>query len=139
MKDESQVIDALLESIKKERDPDEMDVLFSRYSDRLLRMFRLRLDRRLNGRVDESDLLQEVYAEAYRRLPEYIDKRQVPFFIWLRGLAGQKLFDIHRHHLGSKGRDPRREVRLVRPKMPEATSAVIARELIGSTSTPVKK
>jgi len=61
--------------------------LFSRYRDRLKRMVHLRLSRRLAGRVDDSDVLQEAYLDAARRLDEYVSQPVLPFFLWLRHLT----------------------------------------------------
>ena len=112
--------------------------LFSRYRDRLTKMIQLRLDRRLYGRVDASDIVQEATIEAARRLPEYADARPMGFFLWLRQLAGQKLIDTHREHLGTQKRDAGREVSLYRKAMPEATSAVLAAQLLGRLTSPTQ-
>src|SRR5262245_48210617 len=58
--------------------------LFGRYRDRLRRMVRLRLDRRLHGRLDPSDVLQEAYLDVARRLPEYNREPALPFYLWVR-------------------------------------------------------
>ena len=68
-------------------------------------MVALRLDRRLQGRIDPSDVIQEAYLEASARLAEYLRNPSMPFFLWLRFLAGQKLVTLHRHHLGVRMRD----------------------------------
>jgi RNA polymerase sigma-70 factor (ECF subfamily) len=77
--------------------------------DRLRRFMELRLDPRLRRRVDSEDLIQEIYMEAWRKLPEYRRDSTLPFYLWLRGLARNKLLEIHRQHLGAKMRDVRRE------------------------------
>src|SRR5207249_5849466 len=69
--------------------------LFARHRDRLRQMVRLRLDRRLQGRLDPSDVLQEAYLVYDRRLADYAPDPAVPFFLWLRQLTGQKLIDLH--------------------------------------------
>src|SRR3954451_23533171 len=80
--------------------------LFDAQRDRLRRLVRLRLDRRLSGRVDSDDVLQDAYLEARKRLPDYArDPRAMPFHLWLRLVAGQKLTDLHRFHLGAQARD----------------------------------
>ena len=56
--------------------------LFSCYRGRLRQMIRLRLDRRLQGRVDPSDVLQDAYIDMAERLPEYAGKAAIPFFVW---------------------------------------------------------
>jgi RNA polymerase sigma-70 factor (ECF subfamily) len=110
--------------------------LFGRYRDRLKRMVRLRLNRRLQGRVDDSDVLQEAYLDVSRRLPEYLADPTVPFFLWLRHLAGLKLAEVHRRHLGTQLRDADREVTLHRGGLPEADSVSLANQLLGKLTTP---
>jgi RNA polymerase sigma-70 factor, ECF subfamily len=110
--------------------------LFSQYHDRLLRMVRLRMDHRLRGRVDSEDILQEAYLDAVQRLAEYQAHPPMSFFLWLRFLAGQKLIDAQRHHLGVEKRDVSREVSLYRGPMPEASSASLAAQLLGRLTSP---
>jgi RNA polymerase sigma-70 factor (ECF subfamily) len=112
------------------------EVLFSRYRDRLKRMVHLRLSRRLLGRVDDSDVLQEAFLDASRRLQEYAADPQLPFFLWLRHLTGLKLTEIHRRHLGTQLRDADREVTLHRGGLPEADSVSLAAQLLGTMTTP---
>ena len=113
-----------------------LDQLFSRYRKRLKQMVRLRLNRRLQGRIDDSDVLQEAYLEAAKRLPEYLADRPLPFFLWLRHLTGEKLIDAHRRHLGAKMRDAAQEVSLHRGPMPAASSASLAAQLLGRLTSP---
>ena len=75
-------------------------------------MVALRLDRRLFGRVDPSDVIQEAFMEAMARREDYLREPAMPFFLWLRFLTGQKLLDVHRRHLGVKARDAGREIAL---------------------------
>ena len=96
----------------------------------------LRLSPRLKGRVDASDVVQEAYLEACRRVPDYLQNRPMPFFLWLRYLTGQTLAGLHRRHLGTKARDPRREVSIHGDSMPEATSESLAAQLLGKVATP---
>ena len=110
--------------------------LFSRYRKRLKRMVRLRLSRHVQSRVDESDILQETLLEAAKRLPEYLQDKPLPFFLWLRHLTGEKLIDAHRRHLGAKMRDAAQEVSLHRGAMPAASSASLAAQLLGRLTSP---
>jgi RNA polymerase sigma-70 factor (ECF subfamily) len=110
--------------------------LLERHRDRLRRMVMLRLDRRLQGRVDASDVLQEAYIEASRRLADYLGRPDMPFFVWLRFLVGQKLLEEHRRHLGVQARDAGREVALHQGALPEATSAALAAQLLGRLTSP---
>jgi RNA polymerase sigma-70 factor, ECF subfamily len=110
--------------------------LFGRFRDRLKRMVHLRLSRRLQGRVDDDDVLQEAFLDIFRKLPEYVREPGLPFFLWLRHLTGLKLTEIHRRHLGTQLRDADREVTLHRGGLPEADSVSLAAQLLGTFTTP---
>ena len=112
-------------------DSQALSELFTRYRDRLRWMVRLRLNRRLQGRVDPSDVIQEAYLEISKNLPEYLRDPKMPFFLWLRYITGQKLIAIHRRHLGAQMRDADQEVSLYRGALPEANSASLAAHLLG--------
>src|SRR6516165_3454884 len=117
-------------------DETALSQLFSRYRKRLKQMVRLRLNRQLQGRVDDSDILQEAFLEAAQRFPDYLANRPLPFFLWLRHLAGEKLIEAHRRHLGAKMRDAAQEVSLHRGPMPAASSASLAAQLLGRLTSP---
>jgi len=116
-----------------------LEEMFSRHRERLRRMVALRLDWRLSSRVSEDDVLQEAYLEALRRLPGYLEDPNLPFFLWLRFITGQKLVDLHRFHLGANARDPRREVRLRKWSAPQATTRALADHFLGSQTSPSGK
>lgn len=105
--------------------------LFDRHRDRLRQMIRLRLDRRLQGRVDPSDVLQDAYIDLAQKLPDYVERSSVPFFVWLRLVVGERLLRVHRHHLGASMRDAGREISIHRGTMPQASSASLAAQLLG--------
>ena len=75
--------------------------LMKRYRSRLRRMVSFRMDSRLQGRVDPSDVVQEVCLEAWQHLGSCVSQPNTPFFVWLRAVAGHTLGDLHRHHLGA--------------------------------------
>ena len=112
------------------------DALVRRFHDRLRRMIAVRLDPRLQGRFDPSDVLQETYLDALGRLPEYLREPKLPFFLWNRYMTGHHLGRIHRDHLGRQMRNPGREVSLYQGAMPEASSAALAAQLLGKESRP---
>jgi RNA polymerase sigma-70 factor (ECF subfamily) len=116
-------------------DPQALGDLFVRHQDRLRRMVQLRMDQRLQGRIDPSDVLQETYFELVRCLAEYLRNPPLPFFLWLRLLTGKKLQALHRHHLGTRMRDAGREIALDRAG-PQASSASLAAQLLGGVTTP---
>jgi RNA polymerase sigma-70 factor (ECF subfamily) len=105
--------------------------LWDRYQERLLRLVKLRMDRRMQGRVDASDVLQEAFVDFASRAEEYANDPSMPFFLWLRYLTGQRLQLLHRHHLGTMMRDAGREVSIHRGPMPQATSISLAAQLLG--------
>jgi RNA polymerase sigma-70 factor (ECF subfamily) len=110
--------------------------LLTRHQARLRSMVALRLDHRLQGRIDPSDVLQEAYLDATRQLAAYLKDPSIPFYLWLRLVTGQKLVALHRHHLGTQARDAGREVSLYRGALPEASSAALAAQLLGHGSRP---
>jgi len=112
--------------------------LLDRFQPRLRRMVALRLDPRLTGRIDPSDVLQEAYIDAGKALPGYVTDPKYPFFLWLRLLTGRRLNKLHRFHLGQQTRDATRDVSLFHGATPEASSTAIAAQLIGRGSEPAE-
>src|SRR5215813_2490133 len=109
--------------------------LVERHRDRLERMVRLRMDRRLQGRVDASDVVQDAYLAVRRKFPQYSADSPLPFFLWLRLEVGQKLVDVHRFHLGTQMRDAGQEVSLHRGPLPQVSSLSLAEHLLGKLTT----
>jgi RNA polymerase sigma-70 factor (ECF subfamily) len=108
--------------------------LFDKHREKLRRMIQLRLDHRLAGRVSASDVLQEAYIDALKRIEHYFDKPDQPFFGWLRLIVGQRLADVHREHLAQK-RNAARDVPIYKGGE-GADSACIAAVLIGNLTSP---
>jgi len=117
-------------------DQDTWNRLLSQHRNRLRRMVALRLDQRLQGRIDPSDVIQEAYLEAWTRLGEYLQQPDMPFFLWLRLLTGQKLVTLHRRHLGVHMRDAGREISLYQGTLPETSAAALAAQLLGHHTGP---
>ncbi len=113
--------------------------LFDKHRSRLKRMIMLRMDRRLQGRLDASDVLQEAYLDLTRELPEYAKRQKLPFFLWFRVVAGQRLGQVHRKHLGAAKRNVDLEVSLYRHAMPQASTFFLASRLIGKFTTVSQK
>jgi len=112
--------------------------LLGKHRDRLRAMVSLRLDRRLYGRLDASDIVQEALIEASRRLPAYAESPPMDFYLWLRQLTTQKLIDAHRRHLGAKKRNVGQDVSLFRGALPEASSIGLANQLLGRLTSPTR-
>jgi RNA polymerase sigma-70 factor (ECF subfamily) len=137
MNADSGATDALLRRAKG-GDKGALAELFAIHRDRLGRMVRLRLDRRLSGRVDPSDVLQEAYLDVARRFAEYAADTRVPFALWVRSLVGQRLIDFHRHHLGAKMRSAGQEISLYRGALPQVSSESLAGQLLGRLTSPTQ-
>jgi RNA polymerase sigma-70 factor (ECF subfamily) len=116
-------------------DEGALAALVERHRGRLERMVRLRMDQRLQGRVDPADVVQEAYLAMRRHFPHYSADPRLPFFLWLRLEVGQKLVDAHRFHLGTKMRDAGQEVSLHSGPLPQVTSLSLAEQLLGKLST----
>lgn len=115
-----------------------LGALFARYHRQLRNMIRLRLDRRVVGRFDASDVLQETYLDVGRRFPEYAAAPTVTFYVWLRTLTGQRLIDLHRQHLGARMRAAGREEPIDRGALPQASSAALARQMLAGLTSPTQ-
>jgi RNA polymerase sigma-70 factor (ECF subfamily) len=110
--------------------------LLNRYRDRLHTMVALRLDRRLKGRLDASDIVQDALLDASLHLAEYARERRLPFYLWLRAVTGQRMVALHRHHLGVQARDAGREISLYQGALPQASSTALAARLLGHDARP---
>lgn len=109
--------------------------LFSTYRDRLERIVSFRMDRRMRGRIDAADILQEVWLEVAGRLQSFLDAADVSFFVWLRQQTLQTLVDVHRRHFRQK-RDVNREIRFSATGTSDGTSLSIAQFLIDQLTSP---
>src|SRR5437588_12162082 len=107
------------------------EALFARHRADLWRLVELRLDPRLRPRVDPSDVVQEAHLEAFRRLGAYLERRPLPFRLWLRQIVYDHTLKARRRHLGTARRDAAREVPL-----PERSSLLLARQLLAGGPTP---
>jgi len=117
-------------------DQEALAELYSRQRDALRRMVALRLDHRLNGRVSPSDVLQEAYIDALKRVGHYLAKPDMPFAGWLRLVVGQRLVEVHRQHLGARARNAAQEISLAHGAWPAASSVCLAAHLAGNLPSP---
>lgn len=108
---------------------------FSQQRVRLWRMVQFRLDRRLAGRVDPDDVLQEAYLDAAKRLHHYEGDSTTTLYVWLRMIVKQTLLDVHRRHLAAAMRDAGREVKAA-AGYPQATSVSLSAVLVGQLTSP---
>jgi RNA polymerase sigma-70 factor (ECF subfamily) len=117
-------------------DQEALNEFFTQHRGRLRRMIEMRMDCRLQARLDASDVLQEAFLEAVTRMDDYLRDPKLPLFLWLRLMVGERLTRLHRHHLGTRMRDAGREVSLYRGPLPAASSAALAAQLLGKLTSP---
>jgi RNA polymerase sigma-70 factor (ECF subfamily) len=100
------------------------------HQDRLKRLIAFRLDPRMRGRVDAADVVQDVFLEALEHRDRFVPESADSLFLWLRGIAANKLLELHRRHLGTRMRDATREVGLVPAGFADDTSTALAAQLV---------
>jgi RNA polymerase sigma-70 factor (ECF subfamily) len=111
----------------------EWGALLREAQERLERMVRVRMDPRVRGRFDACDVVQDAYLEAIRRRSEFEQQSALPFVVWLRFIALQKLAELHRKHLRVQSRSVRREVAY---DVDAPTSVILAAQLLGQITSP---
>jgi RNA polymerase sigma-70 factor (ECF subfamily) len=108
--------------------------LFARHRSDLRQFVALRLDARMRARVDPSDVVQETQMEACRRLPDFLERQPMPFHLWLRKTAYERLLMLRRQHVEARQRAVGREVGL-----PDRSSLLLAQQLLAAGSTPSQR
>lgn len=111
--------------------PRALAALLDHYRPQLRQMLAMRLDKKLAARLDPSDVIQEVFLDASRQIAAYVANPRVDFYVWLRGLARQRLSNMQREHAGAQRRAVGREVPL-----PVESSAMLLQQLVGMGPTP---
>jgi RNA polymerase sigma-70 factor (ECF subfamily) len=112
--------------------------LLARHRQRLRQMVALRMDRRLLARVDPSDVVQEALTDAAQELSDYLRRRPLPFYPWLRQLAWDRLIELHRRHLHARKRSVSRED----PEflaLPDESAVQLAQRLFAPGSSPSER
>jgi RNA polymerase sigma-70 factor (ECF subfamily) len=115
-------------------DRQAFEKLFARYRSELRRLIAMRLDPKIQARVDPSDVVQETQLEAFCRLPDFLERRPMPFRLWLRKTAYERLLVARRQHVQAARRAVGREVPL-----PERSSLLLAQQLLAPGSTPSQR
>lgn len=120
----------------KEGNSDAINGLMERHRDSLRRMVQLRLDQKIQRRVDVSDVVQDVLVEANRRLQDYLANPVMGFHLWLRQIAQDRIIDAHRRHRASAKRSVDRERPLAIPGAGDHSTMELAAQLAGRDLTP---
>jgi RNA polymerase sigma-70 factor (ECF subfamily) len=111
-------------------------ILLVRSRPRLRQLIAVRLDRRLQARIDPSDVVQEVLTEAHQKFSSYVHEQPVPFYAWLRAMAWQRLIKLHQYH-HARRRGISREVGGPLA-LPDESAHSLARILVTSATSPSK-
>jgi len=120
-------------------DPAAVDRLLGEFREPLRRVIGMRLDPAVAQRVDASDIVQDVLIEANQRLTDYLKKPDMPFHLWLRHLAQDRIIDTHRRHRLAQRRSVDREQPIARPAWAEESSASLVAQLIDTERTPTSE
>ncbi len=114
---------------------------FLRHQHRLRRMIEVRLDRRLAGQINPSEILEEAFLEAVSRLDQYLVQPPMPLFLWLRYLTGERILAAHRRLLGQEAEGSVGQTQpgepSARPKADSASLSIhLAAQLCRTARTP---
>ncbi|MDA0659261.1 MAG: sigma-70 family RNA polymerase sigma factor [Planctomycetota bacterium] len=107
-------------------EPEAIDRLLERHREPLRRMIDMRMDAKIQTRIDASDIVQDVMIDASRRLREYLQDPLMPFHLWLRHIARDRIIDAHRRHRVSAKRSVDREQRAAGRVLDHSTVELVA-------------
>jgi len=113
-----------------------INALMDRHRDSLHNMVRMRLDRAIGRRVDASDVVQDVLLEASRRMSDYLKDPRLPYHLWLRQLAKDRIIDLYRRHRVAQRRSVDREQQLQRPAKGDQSSLDMVAAIADQELTP---
>lgn len=116
-------------------DGEAWGTLLATHQERLARMVMFRMDSRLRGRIDATDVVQDAFVEASAHRDAYFRSPTAPLFLWLRGVVSNKLLEVHRHHLGTRMRDAARDKPL-QPSSGSNDTAALCAHLISRLTSP---
>src|SRR5438132_3541638 len=108
--------------------------LLELYRNYLELLARMQIGRRLQGKVDAADLVQETFLAAHRDFAQFRGTTEAEFVTWLRQILGCNLIDLVRRYWGAQRRDPRLERQLVDDL--EQSSRAMERALVAKHSSP---
>jgi RNA polymerase sigma-70 factor (ECF subfamily) len=86
--------------------------LLERYRNYLAVLARTQLGRRLQGKVDPLDVVQETFLEAHRDFAQFRGTTEAEFARWLRQALATNLANLLRRYYGTQSRDVRLECEL---------------------------
>lgn len=123
-------------ALARDGDPSAVNQLMDRHRNSLRQLVRMRLDKKIQNRIDVSDVVQDVLVEANRRLTRYLADPVMPFHLWLRQIAKDRIIDAHRRHRVSAKRSVDREQKMAAPRGYDQSSVQLAALLGDPKLTP---
>ncbi|MDA8744673.1 sigma-70 family RNA polymerase sigma factor [Rubripirellula amarantea] len=117
-------------------DEDAVNKLLERHRGPIRRLVEMRLDRKVQRRVDVSDVVQDVMLEANNRLTKYLDDPAMAFHLWLRQIAWDRIIDTYRRHRVSAKRNMDREQPMSVPTGNDQSTMELAVQLCDPALTP---
>jgi RNA polymerase sigma-70 factor (ECF subfamily) len=120
----------------KQGEAGAVERLLETHRDPLRRMVGLRLDPALAGRVDASDIVQDVMLEVSQRLADYLRDPVMPFHLWVRHIAKDHMIDAHRRHRQAQRRSLDREQPIVPAALADKSSLELAGQFLDRELTP---
>jgi RNA polymerase sigma-70 factor (ECF subfamily) len=117
--------------------PEALGALLEEYRNYLRLLARIQIGRRLQGKLDASDLVQDALLEAHRHFPSFRGTDESQLVHWLRQILAAKASNLIRHYFGTKARD----IRLEQDIAAELghSSRMLAGDLAASVSSPSQK
>lgn len=100
-----------LVTLAKSGDKLAIEKLYEIYSERILRIVRLRMGNKLRSKMQSMDIVQEALFSSFRDMKNFVYKNEGDFLRWLSSIAENKIRD-HLRKLGSSGRDISKEIPL---------------------------
>ncbi|MEX0824737.1 MAG: sigma-70 family RNA polymerase sigma factor [Pirellulaceae bacterium] len=132
---ESDQTQELLRSAKQGNE-EAVNRLLEKHRDPVRRLVQMRLDRKVQQRVDVSDVVQEVMVEASGRLQDYLQNPAMAFHLWLRQIAWDHMIDTYRRHRVSAKRNMDREQSMAVPTGFDDSAIELAGQLCDPAMTP---
>jgi RNA polymerase sigma-70 factor (ECF subfamily) len=120
--------------LAQEGDGPALGQLLSVYRSYLSFMAGLQINRRLQGKADASDLVQETCLEVHRHFNQFRGRTEAEFIAWLRTILVGLTANHIRKYLGTKQRDARLERSLAVEL--ENASEILDRNLPAAGASP---
>lgn len=111
--------------------------LLEMYRNYLMLLARVQISRRLRGKVDDVDLVQETFLEAHRHIGSFRGTTEGEFVCWLRQILAANLSNLLRRYYGTQRRNSRLEQELAEEM--DQSSRVMGRGLVAPQSSPSQR